>query len=176
MYYSFYIVIVAPLLPVPWSHGPSPHPFFPFISEKGEDSLATKPSHTLTPQVPTVLSISLPLRSAETLQLKEQDLETGNKVRVSPYSSCWGTHIKTKPHVCCIFAGALGQALVCSLVVVSRSLQGSRLIDSVCLPLESISPVELGESYVFEDLLAYFTYGSDNSNKTNHHFSNPFPD
>ena len=37
--------------------------------------------------------------------------------RVSHCSSCWGTHMKTKLHVCYIEGlGGIGLALICSLV------------------------------------------------------------
>ena len=40
----------------------------------------------------------------------------GSRLRDSPYSSCWGTHMKTKLLICYICAGGLGPACVRSFV------------------------------------------------------------
>jgi hypothetical protein len=46
------------------------------------------------------------LRPDKAAQLGEQDLQAGNSFRDSPCSSCWGTHMETELHICCIYAVA----------------------------------------------------------------------
>jgi hypothetical protein len=61
-------------------------------------------------QVPTYLSTSSHCRTRLTffhwgrtkLPVMEQDPHAGNRIRVSPCSSCWGTCMKIKLHICYI--------------------------------------------------------------------------
>jgi hypothetical protein len=60
-----------------------------------------------------------------------QDSQAGNRVSVSPGSSCWGTLMKTKGHICYIHAGGLGLVLVCSLARCLWEPPRFRLVNSV---------------------------------------------
>jgi hypothetical protein len=119
---------------------PLPHTFSYSLLRRGRTPwVPTHPgtsSHCRTRQYP------LPLRPDKTAQLGEQDPHAGSRI----CSSCWGTQIKTKLHICSyICVGVLGPAHVCSLVggSVSRRAQGSSLVDSVCHLVESLTPLGL---------------------------------
>ena len=60
----------------------------------------------------------LPLSPDKTVQLGEQDLQAGNRVRDSPCSSCWKTSMKTNLHICYICAGDLDPTLYALWLVV----------------------------------------------------------
>ena len=85
----------------------------------------------------------LPLNLPKAAQLRERDLQAGSSFRESSHSSCWGTHVKTKLHICYICVrGRLCSAYVSSLVCgsVSEDVQGFMLVDYVGLPVEFLSP------------------------------------
>jgi hypothetical protein len=65
----------------------------------------------------------------------------GSRLRDNPCSSSWETRMKTKLLICYVCAEILGPAHACSLVgdLVSGSLQGSRLVEFVDVPAESLS-------------------------------------
>ena len=78
-----------------------------------------------------------PLKPIRTAQLWVQNPQTGNRIRENPCFSCWETHMKTMLLMCymsnpCMFlvSGA-----------VSGSHQGSRLLGTVELPVESLFPL-----------------------------------
>lgn len=84
----------SPLTPISPSQVP-PSIFHPFTSEKGG-----------FPWVPTYLPwhLTAGLGSSSTTEVRQGSLvrgtESTGRVRVSPCSSCWGTCMKTKPHIC----------------------------------------------------------------------------
>jgi hypothetical protein len=67
------------------------------ILEKGE--VPSTYQLTLKPQITAGVGISSSTEARQAALLGEQDLQTGKRVRVSPLSSCWGTHMKTKLHI-----------------------------------------------------------------------------
>ena len=78
--------------------------------------------------------------------LGEQDSQTGNRFSDSFHFSCWRTHMQTNLYFCYICAGhwgagGLGATGISSSVgdSDSGSPQGSRLFDSIGLPVESLS-------------------------------------
>ena len=85
----------------------------------------------------------LPLRPEKAVELRENDLMAGNRVRDSPHYNCQGTHMKTKLHICYKCVGGLGSGHVQSLFggPVSVSLHGPRLVYSVGLLVMSLTPL-----------------------------------
>jgi hypothetical protein len=99
----------------------------------------------------------------------------GNIYRNSPCSKCWGTCMKTKLHICYTCARGIGPVHAHTLVGswVSWMSKGSRLFDSVDLPVEflsslgpSILPLTLPQDlpcsikYLGMDLCIYFSGAS----------------
>lgn len=86
--------------------------------------------------------------------VKGQDSQSHNRFRLSPCSSCWGTHMNPKLHLSYICVEGLGPALACSLIggLVSRSPQEYRLNDSKGLLMEFLSPLS---SLILPPLLSH---------------------
>jgi len=83
-----------------------PQSLLPFSSEKVEDPLGILPPwHNKSLQD---WSYPLPLRPDKAGQLGEYISHIDNSFRDSSCSSCWGTHMKTKLHICYICAGGGG--------------------------------------------------------------------
>ena len=123
----------------------SPHKSFSSLSPlRGQ--LTPTPIYHLPQHIKSLQGQRQPfrLRPDKEAQLRE----TGNRFRDSPCSSFGETHIKkheNQMHICYICVGNLGSAHVGSLVggSVSESPQGSRLVDSVGLPVEFLPPLRL---------------------------------
>jgi hypothetical protein len=84
----------------------------------------------------------LPLGSDKAAQL-ELTPQTGNSFRDSPTLVVWDSY-EYWAAICYICAGVPRSSSVCSLFggSVSESLQGSRLVDFIGLPMEFLSPLE----------------------------------
>jgi hypothetical protein len=85
----------------------------------------------------------LPLRPDKAAQLGKWDPQASNRVKDSPCSSCWRTHMETNLHLCYICA-RLGwvTSSPCMLFgwwFTPWEPQGFRLVDSVGLPMECLS-------------------------------------
>jgi hypothetical protein len=105
--------------------------------EASPPSLCQVPTHPST-SCPCMSGYILLTEARQRAQVGEQDPQAGNRVRDSPYSSCWETCMKTKLHICYICVGGLGPAHVCSLVAGSVSGEPPRVHVScpVGLPVE----------------------------------------
>jgi hypothetical protein len=138
--YSLYIPITTPAPPPP-SDSPSPYLHFRSPLRRWRASLSTHaPWYIKSLQDKAHAS---PLRPGKAAKLGEQDPQAGSRVKDSPSFSCWGICMKTKLYICINVRVGLGSDHVCSLVggSVSGSPQGSRLCDSVGLPVEFLSPL-----------------------------------
>jgi hypothetical protein len=149
---DFFLFSLVYLFTISQSHPPSlpssrphsykflfPHYLLLFSSKKG------KP-----PLVPPCTGISscirtkhpFPLKPNQAVQLGVGDPMAEDRVRDSPPSTCKGTHMKTKLHICYKCVEVLGPAPACPFIggSVSVNLHGPRLVDSVGLLVESLSP------------------------------------
>lgn len=69
---------------------------------------------TLVPQVMAGLGTSFPSDARQGSPVRRTGSTGRQQSQVNPSSSCWGTRMKSRPHICYIYAGDLGPALVCS--------------------------------------------------------------
>jgi hypothetical protein len=129
---------ISPLLPVLSHTDLSPlSPPLPFLWER--EAFPTPPLgipllwHIMSQQD---MVHPFPLRPDMVAQLGEQDPQAGNSFSYS----CWGNRMKTKLHLCYIYVlggiGPFGGS-------VSGSPQVSKLVNSVGLPVESLSSLGL---------------------------------
>lgn len=74
--------------------------------------------------------------------VREQIPQLYHRFRDSSPASCWGTHVEAEPHIGYVCVGGRVPAYACSLAgdPVSNSSQELRLVDSVGLPVNFLSP------------------------------------
>ena len=119
---------------------------FHFSSEKRETTLGiTLPWHRKSLQN---LAHPLPLRPDKIANIREWDLQVGNRYRDSthpsylPFSSCWGL-VRSQSYTSSTYLFGEGSRSSPYVLLVgssvSKSPQGSRLVESVCLPIKFLS-------------------------------------
>jgi hypothetical protein len=87
--------------------------------------------------------LTFPMRPEKAAQLQEHISHTGNSFWDRPCSNCSGPTGRLSSTSATHVWGGLGAACVCSLIGVSDSEipQWSRLVGSVCLSVEFLSPL-----------------------------------
>jgi hypothetical protein len=115
---SFSICLSVSLFIYIQSHISSPlqslsaHPYSPFtLRVLGPPSYPPSLAH----QISAGLGISFPSEDRQGSPIGKWIVQSGCSFTESPLSSCWGTHMETKLHICYICFGSLDPAHVCML-------------------------------------------------------------
>ena len=101
MFFKFYLFILHPLPPSTLHTDTSP------FSVEGGASLWVSPHMPPAHQVTAKLGPSSPPEATQGSPVMEQDLQVGSQqIQGQTQLLFWGIHMKTKLHICFIYAGA----------------------------------------------------------------------